>query len=68
MKFRMGIVKVEIKIPELVQALEIFKENRVTALEALSNEIRSGVSDFFNSLLQTEMDLFLGRTDQSTQG
>jgi len=66
MKFRMGIVKVEIKIPELVQALEIFKENRVTALEALSNEIRSGVSDFFNSLLQTEMDLFLGRTDQST--
>jgi len=64
----MGIVKVEIKIPELVQALEIFKENRVTALEALSNEIRSGVSDFFNSLLQTEMDLFLGRTDQSTQG
>lgn len=66
MSFRMGIIKVEIKVPELVQALESFKENRVTALETLSNEIRHGVSDFFNAVLQTEMDLFLGRVDQSS--
>ena len=65
MNFRMGIIKVEIKVPELVQALESFKENRATALEALTNEIRHGVSDFFNAVLQTEMDLFLGRPDQS---
>ena len=65
MNFRMGIIKVEIKVPELVQALESFKENRTTALEALTNEIRHGVSDFFNAVLQTEMDLFLGRPDQS---
>jgi putative transposase len=61
----MGIIKVEIKVPELVQALESFKENRTTALEALTNEIRHGVSDFFNAVLQAEMDLFLGRPDQS---
>jgi putative transposase len=64
MQLQMGIIKVEIKIPELVQALESFKENRVKALEILSREIRSGVSDFFNSLLATEMDLYLGRPDQ----
>lgn len=66
MNFRMGIIKVEIKVPELVQALESFKENRTTALEALTNEIRHGVSDFFNAVLQAEMDLFLGRPDQSS--
>lgn len=49
MNFRMGIIKVEIKVPELVQALESFKENRTTALEALTNEIRHGVSDFGGS-------------------
>lgn len=65
MSFRMGIIKVEIKVPELVQALESFKENRATALETLTNEIRHGVSDFFNAVLQAEMDLFLGRPDQS---
>jgi putative transposase len=66
MKLRMGIIKVEIKIPELVQALESFKVNRVGTLEAISSEIRSSVSDFFNSLLKTEMDLFLGRADQTS--
>ncbi len=48
-----------------MQALEVFKENRIQALETISEDIRNGVSDFFNSLLQTEMDLFLGRADQS---
>ena len=43
MNFQMGIIKVEIKIPELVHALESFKENRVHALEVLSQEIRNGV-------------------------
>lgn len=66
MKFQMGIIKVEIKIPELVQALESFKENRIHALEVLTHEIRSGVGDFVNALLQTEMDLFLGRADQAS--
>jgi putative transposase len=66
MQLQMGIIKVEIKIPELVQALESFKENRIHALEVLSSEIRSGVSEFFNSLLSTEMDLYLGRPDQKS--
>lgn len=66
MQFRMGIIKVEVKIPELVQALESFKENRIQALEVLTHEIRKGVGDFMNTLLQTEMDLYLGTPDQSS--
>ena len=65
MQLRMGIVKVEIKVPELIKALENFKENRLVALETLSAEIQSSVSGFFNSLLQTEMDVFLGQPDQA---
>ena len=66
MHLRMGIIKVEIKIPELVKALESFKENRLAALETLSGEIQSSMSEFFNSLLKTEMDLFLGRPEQAS--
>ena len=65
MHLRMGIIKVEIKVPALVKALENFKENRLTALEMLSGEIQSSVSDFFNLLLQTEMDVFLGEPEQA---
>ncbi len=64
MQLRMGIIKVEIKVPALVKALENFKENRLAALETLSVEIQSSVSDFFNTLLQTEMDVFLGQPEQ----
>ena len=64
MTLQMGIIKIEVKVPELVQALEMFKENRVAALESLTTDIREGVSGFFNSLLQTEMEIFLGRPDQ----
>ena len=60
----MGIIKVEIKIPELIKALESFKENRLKALEHLSDEIKSGVGNIFNQLLCVEMDLFLGLPDQ----
>lgn len=65
MTLQMGIIKIEIKIPELVKAVETFKENRLEALEHLSSEIKNGVGDLFNQLLKTEMDLFLGQPDQS---
>lgn len=51
MTLQMGIIKIDVKVPELVQALEMFKENRVAALESLTTDIREGVSRFFNSLL-----------------
>src|ERR1039457_4383793 len=65
MKLRMGIIKVEIKVPELVRAVEIFRENRLAALEHLTTEVKNCVSQFFNQVLQAEMALFLGEPEQS---
>ena len=44
----MGIIKIEVNMPELSQALQAFKENRLRALESLSREIRGAVGGFFN--------------------
>ena len=60
----MGIIKVEIKIPELAKALEAFKNNRVKSLELLSVEVRSAFSESLNQLLNAEMTVFLGHPDQ----
>jgi len=65
MQLQMGIIKVEVKVPALVKALESFKDNRMAALETLSAEIQSSVSDLFNRLLHAEMDVFLGEPDQA---
>ena len=66
MTIQMGIIKVEIKIPELVKAVEVFKENNRKLFEVIGSEIKSSVSNTLNQLLQTEMDLFLGQPDQSS--
>ena len=60
----MGIIKIEIKIPELVRAVETFRENRMAALEHVTKEIKESVGELFNHLLHTEMELFLGAADQ----
>jgi len=60
----MGIIKVEIKIPELARALEEFRANRVKSLETLSTEVRNVFSESLNRLLNAEMTVFLGRADQ----
>jgi transposase-like protein len=65
MTLAMGIIKIEVKVPELVKAIEEFKNNRKKALEVISTEVREGVSEFFGSLLNTEMEIFLGQPDQA---
>jgi len=64
MKLQMSIIKVEIRIPELVEAITLFKQNRVKAFEQIASEINNTVATTFNQLMQMEMDLFLGRSDQ----
>lgn len=64
MTLSMGIVKVEVKMPELTRALEEFKNNRLRAFEFLSAEVKSSVINTFNQLLNAEMTLFLGQADQ----
>jgi putative transposase len=65
MQVNMGIIKLEVSLPEAVQALEEFRRNRVKALEAISTEVRSAVSSAVNQLLHTEMTVFLGKPEQS---
>jgi len=65
MNLQMGIVKVEIKIPELVKAVETFKDNNQRLFETITGEIKSSVVNCLNKLLDAEIDIFLGQADQS---
>ena len=65
MTLSMGIIKVEIKVPELVKAVEVFKENNQRFFDLISTEIKESVSKTISQLLQVELDLFLGKPEQS---
>lgn len=60
----MSIIKFEFSVPEAMSALEKFKENRLKVLEEMTLQIRSGFTDTINQLLNLEMTLFLGESDQ----
>lgn len=66
MQVSMGIIKIEVSLPEAVQAIEEFGQNRARAFEAISTELRSAVGGAINTLLHTEMTLFLGKPEQSS--
>jgi len=61
----MSIIKIEVSVPEAIQALRQFRENRISALNTLSKELQDSVSKGINELLNTEFSLFLGEPDQS---
>jgi len=65
MNVSMGIIKIEVNLPEAVQAIEEFKSNRIRAFEAISTEIKEAVGSAISGLLHTEMTLFLGKPEQS---
>lgn len=65
MELKMGIIKVEVSLPEAAQAIEEFGRNRLQAFEAITSELKTAVGNAFNHLLQTEMTLFLGKPEQS---
>lgn len=64
MTLNMGIIKVEVSVPEAVEAIDRFRRNRVQALESIGHEVKTAVSTAINQLLHMEMTLFLGRSDQ----
>ena len=61
----MGILKVEVKVPEAVAAIEAFRRGRKAALEQFAHEVAAAVSMAFNQLLHAEMTLFLGQPEQA---
>jgi putative transposase len=65
MTVNMGIIKVEVNLPEAVQAIEEFRKNRMQAFESITSELRHAASSALDTLLHTEMTLFLGKADQS---
>jgi putative transposase len=64
MQLDMGIIKIEVSLPEAVRAIEEFRHNRVRAFEAIAHEVRGAVGGAINQLLATEMTVFLGKPDQ----
>lgn len=62
----MSLIKLEIKLKEIHNAVAAFKKNRKKALESLSEELRKAVSFSVNELLQAEIDLYLGSPDQES--
>ena len=65
MEINMGIIKIEVSVPEGLKALSKFKENRIKAFEEITTEVKESVSRAVNGLLNTEMTIFLGEKDQS---
>ena len=63
MEAYMSIIKVEIRIPEAVKAIKKFKENRLEALNQLSEEFKKSIADGVNDLLNAELDLYLGQAE-----
>ena len=61
----MSIVKVEIKPHEAQKAITAFAENRLAALESLTHLLRDTCTDVVNSLLNSEIDVFLGKPEES---
>lgn len=61
----MGIIKIEVSLPELFKAVTRFKNNRLKFLEELTTETKHAVSRAINNLLKTELALFLGGSDQA---
>lgn len=61
----MGIIKLEVSLPEAVKTIEGFRKNRAVTLDAIGAEIKSAVSGVFNQLLRSEMTLFLGEPEQT---
>jgi hypothetical protein len=61
----MGIIKLEVSLPEAVQAIEEFRRHRIKAFDAIATEVKAAVSSALNQLLHSEMTVFLGKPEQS---
>ena len=59
------MVKVELSVPELRQALESFTQNRLKAMDSLIQDVRGSVSTVLNQVLNAEMTVFLGQPEQA---
>jgi putative transposase len=64
MQLDMGIMKIEVSLPEAARAIEEFRRNRVRAFETIAREVRGAVGGVIDQLLGAEITAFLGQPDQ----
>ncbi len=60
------LVRIDVNLPKVRQALQSFANDRRQALVRFSNEVRDAVADGVNQLLNAEMSIFLGQPGQET--
>ena len=65
MSSRMPLVKIEIHLQEIRESIALFKKDRKQALEAFIDDVKEAARYAFQELLNAEIDLFLGGTDQA---
>lgn len=61
----MGIIKVEVNLAELKDALQNLAKRRTALFEAISGEIKQATSFALNELMSAEMAVFLGKPEES---
>jgi putative transposase len=60
----MAIIKFELRLNQLAEAIEAFRDNRKKALEGMSLGVKQAISATLNDLMRAEIDVFLGNPDQ----
>lgn len=60
----MGIIKVEVKLPELREAITGLDQSRKRFFELLSGEIKSAAVQAIEQLMHSEITLFLGKPSE----
>lgn len=61
----MGIIKIEVSVPELRDAISELAVKKRNFFETLSKEIKTAAASAVNQILNAEMTFFLGKSDQS---
>jgi putative transposase len=61
----MGIIKVEVNLPELMEAIKGVDKGRKRFFELLSGEIKTAAVDVIEQVLESEIAIFMGKSDQN---
>jgi putative transposase len=61
----MGIIKVEVNLPELKEAITSLEQGRKKFFELLSHEIKSAATSAIEQVLDTEITVFLGKSSEN---
>lgn len=61
----MGIIKLEINVAELTEAITEIQKQRRKFFDILTGELRAAASSAITQLMNAEMTIFLGKSEQN---